>query len=50
LLFLDISEVSGTKIITVGTNDGRLLFFIGNDLNFNQVLFKGDAYVILSLY
>jgi hypothetical protein len=46
LLFLDISEVSGTKIIAVGTNDGRLLFFIGNELSFNQVVFKEEAYVI----
>lgn len=50
LLFLDISEVSGTKCITVGTNDGRLLFFVGNDLAFNQVLFKGDIYVNIILY
>jgi hypothetical protein len=49
LLFLDISEVSGTKCISVGTNDGRLLLFVGNDLTFSQVLFKGDAYVIYFL-
>jgi hypothetical protein len=40
LLFLDISDVNGTKCITVGTNDGRLLFFVGNDLAYSQVLFK----------
>jgi hypothetical protein len=42
--------VSGTKIIAAGTNDGRLLFFIGNDLAFQQVVFKGDAYVNLLPY
>lgn len=45
LLFLDISEVNGTRIIAVGTNDGRLLFFIGNELAFNQVQFKEETYV-----
>ena len=45
LLFLDISEVNGTRIIAAGTNDGRLLFFIGNELSFNQVQFKEETYV-----
>jgi len=34
---VDISEVMGVKVIAVGTSDGRLLLFIGNDLDFKQV-------------
>jgi hypothetical protein len=49
LLFLDITEISGTKLITAGTSDGRLLFFIGAELNYKEVVFKGDIYVIISL-
>lgn len=49
LLFLDITEISGTKIIAAGTSDGRLLFFIGAELSYREVVFKGDAYVIISL-
>jgi hypothetical protein len=29
--------MNGVKIIAVGTSDGRLLFFFGNDLTFKQV-------------
>ena len=34
---MDINEVAGTKVIAAGTNDGRLLFFFGQDLAFKQV-------------
>jgi hypothetical protein len=44
LYFLDISDVAGTKILAVGTSDGRLLFWIGNDLDFKQVQL-GEQYV-----
>ena len=37
LYFVDISEINGMKVIAVGTSDGRLLFFFGNDLSFRQV-------------
>ena len=46
LLFLDVSEFNGIKIMTIGTNDRRLLFFIGADLNFHQVSFNNEAYVM----
>lgn len=44
LLFLDVSDVQGTKILSVGTSDGRLLFFFGNNLEFRQAIF-GEQYV-----
>jgi len=44
LYFIDISDVQGTKIIAVGTSDGRLLFFIGNNLDYKHVLL-GENYV-----
>ena len=44
LLFLDLSEVQGTKIMSVGTSDGRLLFFFGSNLEYRQVQF-GEQYV-----
>jgi hypothetical protein len=37
LYFVDISEVAGTKVISAGTSDGRLLFFFGQDLAFKQL-------------
>jgi hypothetical protein len=48
LYFIDISDVSGTKIISVGTSDGRLLFFIGNNLDYKHVLL-GEQYVIITI-
>jgi hypothetical protein len=49
LYFLDISDISGQKIITTGTSDNRLLFFIGTDLAYKQVVFP-EQYVIYRLY
>ena len=46
LYFVDVTEMKGTKIIAVGTSDGRLLFFFGENLDFRQVLL-GEQYVTL---
>ncbi len=37
LYFVDISDVGGNRVICVGTSDGRVLFFIGQDLNYVPV-------------
>ena len=34
ILFLDLSIVSGMKVLSAGTNDGRLLFFLGDDMKY----------------
>lgn len=49
LYFLDISDIAGTKIVAVGTSDGRLLFWIGEDMQFKQVQL-GEQYVTIPLY
>jgi hypothetical protein len=45
LIFLDIAEFNKTKIVSTGTNDGRLLFWIGVEMSFKQASF-GNKYVI----
>lgn len=37
LYFVEVQEVQGVKITAVGTSDGRLLFWLGNELEFRQV-------------
>jgi hypothetical protein len=49
LEFIDISELNGTKLITLGTSDCRLLFFIGEGLDFKAVTLS-EAYVICIFY
>lgn len=49
LEFVEITEISGMKIIAVGTSDCRLLFFLGNELNLVPVSF-GESYVTNILY
>jgi hypothetical protein len=49
LEFIDITEINGIKLIAVGTSDCRLLFFIGNDLNYVPITFT-ETYVTYRLY
>ena len=37
LYFIDISIVNGTKITSIGTSDGRLIFFIGDTMEYTFV-------------
>jgi hypothetical protein len=49
LYFVDINEIANTKIICIGTSDGRVLFFFGQDLVFKQVQLT-EQYVIYLSY
>lgn len=37
-MFLNFRNIKGTNIITAGTNDNRVLFFIGDQMNFSQLV------------
>lgn len=49
LMFLNFKNIKGTNIISVGTNDNRVLFFIGDQMNFNQLVL-GEKHVIGCLF
>lgn len=37
ILFLDLSVISGMKVLSAGTNDNRVLFFLGDQFQFNPL-------------
>lgn len=37
ILFLDLSIISGMKVLSAGTNDNRVLFFLGDQFQYNPL-------------
>jgi WD40 repeat protein len=38
ILFLDLSFVGGMKVLSAGTNDNRVLFFLGDQFQYNPLI------------
>lgn len=38
ILFLDLSMVNGMKVLSAGTNDNRVLFFLGDQMQYNSLV------------
>ena len=36
-MFLDLSIVNGMKVLSAGTNDNRVLFFIGDQMQYTPL-------------
>lgn len=49
MLFLVKETLAGNQILSAGTSDNRLLFWIGGQLNFQQVVFQEQFKKVLSL-
>jgi hypothetical protein len=37
ILFLDLSLVNGMKVLSAGTNDNRILFFLGDQMQYTPL-------------
>jgi hypothetical protein len=38
ILFLDLSTVNGMKVLSAGTNDNRVLFFLGDQMQYTPLV------------
>jgi hypothetical protein len=38
ILFLDLSLVNGMKVLSAGTNDNRILFFLGDQMQYTPLV------------
>ena len=38
ILFLDLSVVNGMKVLSAGTNDNRILFFLGDQMQYTPLV------------
>lgn len=49
VLFLNVEDVGGSPVLVAGTSDGRLLFWIGPEMNFQHVSLD-PTYVTSSIF
>lgn len=54
ILFLDLSIVSGMKVLSAGTNDNRVLFFLGDEFKYTPLILpennvSGDYIIFIGI-